>query len=87
MSKITTAQREAAYYNLLSTYRQQVIDMDYTTYSTRIAGLRSTYNTMELIKDCLVHDRTITGYGYSELSVMADQICRLIDSKLAEIEF
>lgn len=87
MGKITKAQRESAYYNLIQTYRQQVCNMDYSDYSTRIAGLRSTYNTMELIKDCLVHDRTITGYGYSELTTMIDQICTQIDVKLSEIEF
>lgn len=87
MSKITTAQREAAYYNLLATYRQQVDDMDYDNYSTRIAGLRSNYNTLLLINDCLVHDRNITGYAYTELTTMIEQINNLIDDKLAHLEF
>lgn len=87
MSRLTTAQRESAYYNLVQTYRQQVNDMDFTNYSTRIAGLRSIYNTMELLNNCFAHDRNVTGYAYTELTTMVEQIKDLIDEKLSQIEY
>lgn len=87
MSRLTTDQRENAYYNLLATYRQQVADRDYENYSTRIAGLRSNYNTLLLLQDCIVKDRNISGYAYTELSSIIEQICTEIDTILGTIEF